>query len=643
MEKSSGRLRVFALVVLGMFVALTVRLWFLQVLAVADFRREAKDQGVRVVATDAARGTIYDRNGREVVRNQPSYEVRVIKDQLEASPKAERTIVRLSELLDMTIEDIRAEIDSNQFFDYQPKPIAEFVPEEVYWAISERPKRYPGVEVVQTNAREYPYRRMAAHVLGWVDQINDVEYAELKDEGYGLTDIVGKAGLERVYERYLRGKKGLDRYLVNADGEILRQLASRPPTEGADLQLALDARIQQIAERELYKGIQRTRSIFDEDTDKYFKADSGAVVVLDPDTGGVVAMASWPDFDPRWFLTNLTPERNNYLFNPDSVLKPILNRATQFALQPGSTFKPFVALSAVKEGIASLDGYYPCPAEYVVPGDESGTSFSNWSPVDIPPLRIADLLRISCDTSFYAWGNEFWNLWSADAFGTGNEPFQRDLRQWSFGRPTGVDLPGETGGLVPDAGWKERYVQEHPELFLPQERTWLPGDNILLSIGSGNMLSSPLQLATAYAALGNGGRVCRPHVVDRITDDAGHTMKKVGGRCAQLPYTQAQLDEIRGALATVPVSGTAQGAFYGFPLSEYPVAGKTGTAVRGGTFQDTSWFAGLVPADDPEYVVVAMVEEGGFGSDSAAPIVRHVIEGIYGIEPTAEPITGSSD
>ena len=251
----------------------------------------------------------------------------------------------------------------------------------------------------------------------------------------------------------------------------------------------------------------------DEQSGTYLKADGGAVVVLDVKTCGVVAMASWPTYDPEWFVKGLTPEQNRYL-NGDNTLAPALNRVTQQTYTPGSTFKPFVALSAVKEGLASFSNSYDCPAEYVVPGDTSGASFTNWSTsglglhVHRPGAQGVvrhGLLRVR---------HEFFFDWRANQLATNNEPFQRDLRQFGFGKPTGVDLPAETEGIVPDA----KFMLDHPDLYPDGP---IPGVNILLSIGSGDMLVTPMQLATAYLALANGGQVCRPHLVDHIVDAAG--------------------------------------------------------------------------------------------------------------------------
>jgi penicillin-binding protein 2 len=642
MERSKGRLKILALLVALMFVALTTRLWFLQVLASETYRKEARNNGVRTAETEPLRGEIFDRNGDPVVSNRRAIEVRVIPQDLQESGKAEKVVLRLSDLLGISVEDLRERMENPEFYPFQPKPIVTYdgirereLGETVYAAIAERPRSYPGVEVVKTTVREYPQGDLGAQLLGWLGRIDADELEELEKRGYGPNDVVGKSGLERRWERFLRGKPGLEKFLVNADGETLRRLGGRDPVQGGNLYLTLDAGIQTIAEDALEKGIHEARLHFDEDTGRYLNAPAGAVVVLDPDTGGVIAMASWPSFDPEWFVAGPSERQQRYLFESEQA--PLLNRATQLSYSPGSTFKPFVALAAVEEGIASLGGYYPCVGEYNAATDPDGRPFTNWTSDYLGYMTIADSLRVSCDTVYYQWGDRFWLEWRNEFAAANNDPFQDRLSEWGFGSATGIDLPGETDGLVPDAAWKEKYTQEHPELFLPDETAWLPGDSILLSIGGGSMLATPLQVAQAYGAIANGGKLCRPHLVERIVRE-GVVVKRVGSPCKPVPYTEAEITYIRNALALVTTGGTAASVFRGCPLSEVPVAGKTGTAERAG-FQDTSWFAALVgPIDDPDYVVVAMVEEGGFGSETSAPIVRNIVEGMYGIT-----CQGSSD
>jgi penicillin-binding protein 2 len=610
MERAGARLRILAFVVAFMFVALSTRLWFLQVLAGPQHERDARDNSLRTVTTDALRGDILDRDGRRLVLNRQSLEVRINRDEL--GDEAEATLAHLSEILGVSAQELGEELDSKLYYSYQPVPVAEFVPEEVYFKVREEPERFRGVEVVQQSVRTYPQGPLGAHLVGWVGQINAEEIRERRFAGYGPSDLVGKAGLEATYERWLRGTPGEERFLVNSDGEVLREFDPKPAQPGHDLRLSLDLDIQRIAEEELLMGIENARTVFDESSGKNLVANAGAVVVLDPRTGGIVAMASWPSFRPSWFVRGLTEDQRSLLF--DSEQAPMLNRATQITYAPGSTFKPFVALAAVKEKIASFGGYYDCPAEYVHPGDESGTVFENWSGQSGGTLSIAGGLKVSCDSQYYAWGSEFYDK----DLDTGQEELPRHLRQWGFGRETEVDLPAEAVGTVPD----HEYVAEHDEVY---PDGWIPGIDILLAIGSGEMKATPLQVAQAYAALASG-RLCRPHLVARIEAGNGDVAKRIGGRCRPVDYSAGELDYIRDALRGVTTTGgTAGSVFARCPLD---VSGKTGTAERP-PFQDTSWFAGMVPSDGPEYVVVATVEQGGFGAETAAPIVRNIMSRIY--------------
>jgi len=279
----------------------------------------------------------------------------------------------------------------------------------------------------------------------------------------------------------------------------------------------------------------------------------------------------------------------------------------------------------VKEHIATLSGSYHCSTTYKHPGDTSGAVFTNWEPSNTY-MSIATALQVSCDTVFDAFGSAFYYKY-ANHNPLGEDLLEKDLHQWGFEQPTGIDLPAESAGLVPDPAW----ASTRPDLF--ENGAWIPGGDILTMIGSGYVQVTPLQLARAYAAIANGGHLCQPHLVDEITSGADDTLvKRVTGRCDQMiPYTPQELSYIRAALRSVVTSGTAHCAFQGFPFSQVAVAGKTGTAERETGKQDTSWFASMVgpDADHPEYVIVTMVEQGGFGGQTAAPITRQVIDGIY--------------
>ncbi len=624
MERSSSRLRLLAILVVLMFAGLTTRLWFLQVLAGKRFAGEAVENSVRFEYTEPLRGLMYDRDGKEFVTNQQSLEIRITRDEL--GDEGEAVVARLAELLEVRPRELSLEINTNRYYTFQAVPVAEFVPEEVAYYIRENPERFPGVDVKVASVRRYPYGRMGAHLVGYMGLITEEALAQVNEKAYGPNDSIGIAGLELVYERFLRGERGIQKFIVNADGETIRALDAVPPTAGNDLHLTLDARWQEIAEERLAGGIAYARTLEDSSSVP-LRATGGSVVVLDADTGEIRAMASLPDYDPRWYVRGLTSRESAYLKNDD--LAPALNRAT-FPYTPGSTFKSITSLITTEQGFASLHGAYPCPSSYVH-GEDEANPFPNWQPTSGDYINFAEALRQSCDTFFYQFGSKYFQYYLDHQLVSNAQPLQKGIREWGFGAPTGVDLPLESPGLIPDA----QFASEHPELF--EDGTWQPFGDILTMTGAGNITVTPLQLATAYAAIANGGHLCRPHLVGSIEDADGKVVKEPGGGCDRtLPYSQADLSYIRSALANVVTSGTASCAFGGFPLSQVPVAGKTGTAERGTpTYQDTSWFAAMVgPIQDPEYVVVTMVEQGGFGAQVAAPITRGVIEGIEGLGDT---------
>ncbi|MDQ4108764.1 MAG: penicillin-binding transpeptidase domain-containing protein, partial [Actinomycetota bacterium] len=332
MERAGSRLKILAFVVAFMFVALSTRLWFLQVLAGPQHERDARDNSLRTVRTEALRGDILDRNGRRLVRNRISLEVRINRDDL--GDEAEATLAHLSEILGVPAQELGEELDTKLYYSYQPVPVAEFVPEQVYFKVREEPEKFQGVEVVEQSVRSYPHDSLGAHLVGWVGQINAEELSDRRFAGYGPSDLVGKAGLEATYERWLRGEPGEERFLVNSDGEVLREFDPKPPEPGHDLRLSLDLDIQKIVEEELAAGIQQARTAEDS-SGRSLIANAGAAVVIDPRTGGIVAMASWPTFQPSGFVRGLTEAQRFRLF--ESKTAPMLNRATQITYGPGST------------------------------------------------------------------------------------------------------------------------------------------------------------------------------------------------------------------------------------------------------------------------------------------------------------------
>ncbi len=629
------RMTALAAAIAFAFAALVTRLWFLQVLAAEEYRERAAGNSVRLIPIPAARGRILDRNGEPLVDNRRTVVITIERNEV----RDEAVLLdQLAELLDTTTINLEERLNDPDFLPFQPVPVYEGAPEPVAIYIKEHADEFPGVDFEEVGVRRYVHGALAPHVLGYLGEISPDELLDPSFAHVRPGQLVGRGGVEQQYERFLRGRDGLQKQEVDAQGEVQANLGREEPAPGDDLVLSIDADIQDLAQDTLETAVTQARaSVFDEETASYVKATAGAVVVMDPDDGHVLAMASYPTYDPRVFLGGFTQREFDALKRPSANF-PLSNRAIAGQYPAGSTFKPFVAAAAIRAGYARPEGFYPCPAEFRVPGDESGTVFHNWEDVDRGGISFSEALIRSCDTVFYNWGLKFWT-----ERGARGDFFQHHIRRWGFGHLSGIDIPGETEGRVPDARWKQDVNAAYPNLF--PEPTWLPGDNINMSIGQGDLLVTPLQMAVAYSALANGGTLYRPQIAVRVQRPDGTQVRRFEGeRIGRVPATHAALTAISNALRGVVSSpaGTATTAFAGFSLSSYPVAAKTGTAEVHGK-QPHSWFAAFAPANDPEFVVVAVVEEGGHGSQVAAPIVRRVLEGLLDLEPGAFQISSESE
>ena len=619
--KTKTRMTVLAALVAFMFTALSTRLWFLQVLATKDLARQATHNRVRIVPEPAPRGRILDRNGKLLVTNRTTNVITIDRSNLPEAQR-ERVLFRLSELLHVDVDELVKRMNDVQYYPYEPVPVAFNVPEPALLFIGEHPALFPGVDDGSRGVRGYPHGELAAHVLGYTGEISAEQLKDPSYDNYREGTLVGKSGVEAQYERYLRGKEGLVNYEVDSRGKVLRKLGVQEPRRGDDLVLSIDSRIQDLTDRSLELGIDLAHTTVDENGN-YLQAGGGAAVVMDPSNGQVLAMSSLPEYNPRTFLAGLTDAEYKRLTDP-SQNYPLVNRAIQSTYPPGSSIKPVIAAAAMKEKFASTTSTHNCTAEYQVPNDISGRVFHNWNDSDAGYISMAEALIQSCDTVFYRIGFTFYTR--RQIYG---EIFQKDLRASGLGRDTGIDLPSENSGLVPDKAWKEQYVKAHPTVFDQYERRWLPGDDVNMAIGQGNLLVTPLQMASVFSAIANGGTLYEPHVALSAKRPDGTTVMQMDPRVTgHLPYTKRELNYIREALRGVPVSGTAATAFVGFPLSQYPIAGKTGTAEIVGK-QPYSWFVAMAPADHPRYVVSVVVEQGGHGSETAAPVVRRIFEGLF--------------
>jgi penicillin-binding protein 2 len=619
-----ARLTVLAAVIAFFFAALTTRLWFLQVLAAEKYRADAQDNRVQLVPLPAPRGQILDRNGEPLVTNRPSTVLMVDRRQVR---NEEALLSRLSELLEVPVKELIKRLHDSDYLPYQPVPIWQDVPQWAAFHIGENREDFPGVTYETVGIRDYAHGTLAPHVLGYLGEINPEEVKDPSFAEHLPGQKVGRGGVEQQYEQFLRGEDGWLKLEVDSSGKVLQVLGRQEPTPGHDVVTALDWKIQKLAEETVEAAVKSARVSVATDFG-YVKATAGSVVVLDPDTGGVLAMASYPTYDPGLFQDGISKQEYRSL-NSGAKNYPFINRALAGAYPPASTFKPFIASAAIKSGYATPNGFYPCPPTFRVPGDVT-TVFHNWTTANYGSIPLSRALVISCDTVFYNFGLDFY----VDRNERG-DLMQQHLRRWGFGRLTGIDLPGEVSGRVPDQEWKEAVHEEAPALY-PQP-LWLPGDNINMSVGQGDMLVTPLQLANAFGAIANGGKLYRPQVGMEIRRPDGTLVRQMDTEViGKVPAKEQTLDFLRTSLTgVVQGEGTASSAFFGFPLAEHPVAAKTGTAevIVDGREALHSWFAAMAPAYDPEYVVVAVVEEGGHGSEVAAPIVRRVLEGLLDLTP----------
>ncbi len=587
------RVAVVGGVAVALFAVLFFRLWNLQVLSGDEYLAEAKNNRTRERKVIAPRGDILDRNGNVLVDNRTSLALQVNTSKLPEDPAEERAeLVRLGELAHMSLRKVRRTIkESEEVAAGAPVTLRRDVGYDLIAYIEENQDEFPGVAVQRVFVRHYPNGSLGAHVLGNVGEISEEELKDARYKQLEPGDEIGQAGAEDAYDKYLRGDPGLTRIQVNAMGEPTPggQLVSTPPTPGDSLKLTIDEEVQTAGELGLSA---RGR---------------GAFVSMNIDTGEILALGSYPTFDPT-DLIEPTQAQVNELYR-DEELAPLVNRATEGAYPTGSIFKIITALAALENGQIT-------PDEVIADGGKitvGGQTFENAGGEAHGPVELRRALQVSSDVYFYLLGLEMWD--------TG------ELQEWAhklgIGRPAELDLPEESEGLLPTREWRDQLFKEGLT-----ERPWSSGDNIQLATGQGDLQTDPLQMAIAYAALGNGGKIVSPHVGMEVEDAAGRVLKefepKVQRRFHIDPgYRTAILEGLH--LAAQEGDGTAAGVFGGFPI---PIAGKTGTAERPG-HADQSWFAALSPYPDPRIVTIATVEEGGFGAESAAPVVLDILEAIY--------------
>ena len=656
-----SRRRLFGLyaVALALLVTLGGRLWYLQVLDTTHYKALAQVNQTRKVVVPAVRGMITDDTGKPFVTNQTKLTVSVDMMQLSQTTKdnGKAVLARLAPLLHVPVKTLTEKVrlctrgvpqPCWTGSPYQPIPVAENVTSTIALQIMEQPGLFPGVTAQLAPVVDYPMPDGAnpAQVLGYLQPITQQEMAKehLPQTGYAGDDLVGQSGLEAQYNTALTGKPGTKTVAVNAAGDVLNTVAEQPAQTGDTLVTSLNAKVQQVAEQALAGAIAKSRAAGND-------ANQGAAVVETTD-GRIVAMASYPDYNPSIWTNGISQQQFKYLFGTASG-EPVLNWATQGQYAPGSTFKVTSTAAAVADGFP-LDGTYQCPASFSI----GGSTFFNDGQPGLGAMSLRTALIQSCDTVYYQLG---YSMWQTDNNKANNElnphaPIQKMQKmevEWGFGNPTGIDLPSEATGTIPTRQWlyymwkdnahkgqnwckngnrNGTYVQRIEYQDCIDGWVWEPGQAAIAAIGQGYVTATPLQLTNAYAALANGGTLYEPRIGEALLSPSGKLVQKVVPPVIRhLPVASETLSYIRSALAGVVTQGTAAGAFAGFPLNQVCVAGKTGTAENLGK-NATSVFASFAPCNNPKLVVVVMLPNSGYGAEAAAPAVRQIWDGIYGLE-----------
>ncbi len=609
------RLAVAGVVVAGVFLLLLSRLFYLQIVQHDYYQLLAEQNRVNIVPVVPLRGVILDRNGVTLASNYAAYTLEITPGQVD---NLDAVIDELSTLVDITPKDRRRfEKLLEEVPDFSSIPIRTRLNDEEVARFAVNRFRIRGVDINARLFRHYPSAEVASHVVGYIGRMSERDFAKLQENGlaynYTKSDYIGKVGLEQYYERVLRGVTGYEHVETDATGRSIRTLRSILPVAGNNLLLALDVRLQQIAENA-------------------FGDHRGSLVAIDPETGGVLALVSRPGFDPNLFVEGIDPAHWDTLTNsPDH---PLNNRALQGVYPPGSTFKPFMALAGLELGKRTASYTISDPGYFVLGG--SGHVFRDWKAGGHGIVNMHKAIVESCDSYFYGLAQDL-----------GIDSIHDFMAQFGLGKRTGIDISGEVSGLLPSREWKQRRFDQR----------WFVGDTISIGIGQGYNLVTPLQLASATAILANGGRVFTPHLVQHIQNSQSNELKTVEPHAvAEARLQPRHLDLVQNAMVDVTrPGGTAAWAGSG---AKYAFAGKTGTAqvigMRGQKYdkdlvaerhRDHALFIAFAPADAPKIALAVIVENAGHGGSIAAPIARKMIDYyLLGVEPkTSAPRSPSRE
>lgn len=621
----AGRVLFFRIASIIIFVVLATRLFWLQIVDGDQYRVKADDNRFRELAIPAPRGVIYDRNGLLLVRNRPSYTVSVIPADLPSDPQP--LIQRLSRMLDMPVDAIEKKLapaprGERTTDDFSPVALKGDIPLNLALTIEERNAELPGVFVEARSRREYPDGPLTSHLLGYVGRVSKEQFDKLREEDpqrkYTPNDDVGQTGLEYTQEKWLRGTPGQRQLVVNASGQEVAQLGRIEADPGKNLRLTVDLALQREIIRILEKHI------------KDYK--SATAIAMDPRNGQILALVTLPTYDNNQFSQGISQEQFDILIKDEA--RPLVNHAISDVYPPGSVFKIIVAAGALQEGVVNRTTKVNCPGYIIVPHwlDPSiGTKIVCWGVHGVQDLISG--LADSCDVYFYYLGG---GPPRGEWEGLGVDRINKWARAFGLGQPTGIDLPAESSGNIPDDAWKRKTFKE----------PWYKGDTYNMSIGQGFTTVTPLQMLNVVASIANGGTLYRPQLVLDITDASGNVVKPFQPEVIRrLPVSRDHLASIAQGMRASMTSGyTPEGTAYSgtsqaAEIKEVQIAGKTGTAEYGepderGKLATHGWFAAFAPYENPEIAVLVFVQNGG--AADAAERVEDIMRHYFRLPPQPE-------
>ncbi len=590
----------FYISVLVVFVVLFFQLFNLQILKASQYREKADTHSLREEIIKAPRGLIYDRNKKILAKNIPSFQVVIVPSDLpKDEQQKEEVIAKLADILKIKVSKIKELLEKYQGYTLEPVLIEENLDYETALIVESQFDQFSGVVLKKDPTREYLSGSNFAHLLGYVSRIDKEEYEQKKDQGYLINDLVGKTGLEFAYERELRGQDGKQILEVDAANRIVRRLGSAlEPVPGQNLVLSIDSDLQKKMYQALSKGAASVGQ------------KKAAAVAMDPQTGEILALVSLPSFDNNLFSKGISSERYSQLSNDPS--QPLFNRVISGTYPTGSSIKPVIASAALEEGIITSSTQIYDPGAITVPNQYHSNivyTFPCWNRSGHGYLNVVGAIAHSCNVFFYTVGGGY-----KEFPGLGPEKIARYMKIFGLGAQTGIDLPGETAGLVPTPEWKKETIGEH----------WYIGDTYLLSIGQTNLLATPLQVANYTAAIANGGILYKPRVVHQILSANGDIVKDFPPQVVRKNFiTQSHLQVVREGMRQAVQSGSAQ------ILKFLPVeaAGKTGTAQFGPRNEKShAWFTCFAPYKNPKIALTIIVEGGGEGSAVSLPIAKEILQ-----------------